>query len=301
MQSLLFLRATLSAVALFEAHMKDKDKQSPGQLRHSGAFLTIVAALVLNGQSSNGQPAPAFVPSQTATDQTQILNYTNLDQTPLLRGRVAHDGFSASPSKPILGASSFAGRFNQSEIEKLSLKGVVLGSNSGGNQLELLKGNVFLRPNADIVVKGREGEVSIGANASVFVMENGRDFCVYDLYQSSADQVAISCADKPIKLSPGSVAIVTTQEQSNFNLLQGSSRRIPYRDVHRVNVAEKTETFIGSFDLASALLTMAPLKQMLPSKNPEEKKTIDQIIKASVLLTDLLPNRGPFQNGVPNR
>jgi hypothetical protein len=94
---------------------------------------------------------------------------------------------------------------------------------------------------------------------------------------------------------------VTTQEQSNFNLLQGSSRRIPYRDVHRVNVAARTETFIGSFDMASALLTVAPLKQMLPSQNPEEKKTVDQIIKASVLLTDLLPNRGPFQNGVPNR
>jgi hypothetical protein len=295
------LRATLSAVAFFEAHLKDKDRQSPDRTRDAGAFFTVVAALLLCGQPSKSQPAPAFIPSQTATDQTQIFNYTNLDQTPLLRGRVAHDGFSAKPSKPIFGASSFAGSFNQSEIEKLTLKGVILGSNSGDNQLELLKGNVFFRPNADIVVRGREGEVSIGANASVFVMENGRDFCVYDLYQSSADKVAISCADRTIKLNPGSVAVVTTQEQSNFNLLQGSSRRIPYRDVHRVNVAARTETFIGSFDMASALLTVAPLKQMLPSQNPEEKKTVDQIIKASVLLTDLLPNRGPFQNGVPNR
>ncbi|CAM6006267.1 unnamed protein product [Sphagnum balticum] len=281
--------------------MKDKERQPFVQLGRSGALFTLVAALLLSGQSSKGEPAPAFIPSQTATDQTQIFNYTNLDQTPLLRGHVAHDGYSARPPKPISGASSFAGRFNQSEIEKLALKGLILGSHSGGNQLELLMGNVFLRPNSDIVVKGLEGEVSIGANASVFVMENGRDFCVYDLYQSGADQVAISCANKTINLSPGSIAVITTQEQSNFNLLPDSSRRIPYRDVHRVNVTERTETFIGSFDIASALLTMAPLKQMLPSQNPEEKKTINQIIKASVLLTDLLPNRGPFQNGVPNR
>ena len=243
----------------------------------------------------NQSSANAFLPSTTATDITQIFNYSNLDQTapPQLLGI----GDGEEEGAMIDGARTFAGTFESQEMARLSKEGIKLANNSGNNYLNLDKGNVFFHPDKSIVVGTHEGEVYIAANACVFVMESGNDVAVYDLHQSRPGQVTVISGKKKLTLEPGRMLVLTRQNTRDFEEVKGDFRRIGYRRSSELDIDQSVKAFAADFSIPSAVNMIRPIKTMLKSDQAQEQTAISRILKSSVILSDLTDAAGPFSNG----
>ncbi len=258
---------------------------SKGQSQLFG-FLSFFASPSLRRQAN--------VISVTPTDLTQVFNYTNLDQSPLFPDDVDYKNESTALIK---GAKTYEHEFAAAEQSRLQSEGVLIASNTAHNYFNLDKGNVLFNPRQNIVVGTHEGNVYIGPGSHVLVMETGHDVMIYNLHDDAPERVSIVAANKKLVLEPGRVLVLSRQNTRDFESLNTPCHGIGYRNIKEVDLDKSIKAFYGDFSIPSALTMVVPLKKLLSSNDPRDKRTLERIIKTSSMLATFSPQNSPFRNG----
>jgi hypothetical protein len=232
--------------------------------------------------------------SLTPTDTTQVFNITNLDQSPLFPDDI---DYKTEPTALIKGAKTYEHEFAANEQSRLQSEGVLIASNTAHNYFNLDRGNVLFNPSQNIVVGTHEGNVYIGPGSHVLVMETGHDVIIYNLHDDAPERVSIVAANKKLVLEPGRILVLTRQKTNNFESLLTPCHGIGYRNIKQVDLDNSIKAFYGDFSIPSALTIVVPLKKLLSSNDPRDKRTLERIIKTSSMLSTFSPQNSPFRNG----
>jgi len=256
-------------------------------------FLALADELAALGASGSTSRLPSGLPSLTATDQTQIFHYANFDQMPEEPNKTEYQLAEGD----IEGTVALGGTFTQTEVDNLANAGIVAQANAAAsNYLNLDKGNILFSPSHNIVVGTHEGDVYIASGATVFVMETGHDVAIYDFDQSKPGQVSVICGKKKLNLWPGRMIVLTKQDVTDFEEVEGPFKRVGYRRASEMDVDESTKAFSANFSPASALDRIIPLRDMMTSKDRQEQKTMNKILLSAAILIDLEKEGGAFMN-----
>jgi len=258
----------------------------------------------LFGVATGSFSPTSTLPATTATDTTQVMQYSNLDQTPQESG-TAYQSEEGSGSENgngdvsiLRGARTFASTFDTATINDLTSQGVQIANiGIGTNNIMLLQGTVVFSPSNNIFVGTAEGIVNIGGGANVLMIASGTDVAVYDLNQSSPGQVTVIIGNKKIPLDPGLMVVLTQQNTDDFEQVKGPSRRIGYRRMTELSINKTTRAFTGDFSIPSAMNVAEPLQRMMKSTEKMDQLAIQKILKTSTVLSDLTSGAGPFKNG----
>jgi len=227
--------------------------------------------------------------SRTDTDNTPIYGYVSLTDDERRRSKRAA---RRNKTSTIPGAKSYNHVFTGKETSLLIHDGMKLyGNNGEDNYLNIDKGNVLLSPDKDIVVGTHEGNINIASGAIAFVMESGNDVVVYDLRQSMAKQVSVMVNNHRVCLHPGNMMVLTRQQVNDFEDIDAECHMISYRGAEEIAVNDKVvKVFIAEYSIASALVTIEPLRQLIASNDRQDKAALEKIIKGAVMLNDFSGN-----------
>ena len=198
----------------------------------------------------------------------------------------------------IPGVAIYAHNFGYDEARRLSQDGVIIGSESMDNYIVLDSGNILLTPDKDIVVSTDQGKVYIKAGAKVFISKSGNDVVVYDLLQTKPKQVSIVTVEvkkHTLTLEPGRMLVLTKQNVQDFEKLEDNCHCVAYRNAKPVlldSLGNSTKAFEADFSIASAMVTIQPLQRLTVSANKMDKLSVEQLVKAAVILGDFATSTG---------
>lgn len=187
----------------------------------------------------------------------------------------------------IPGIAIYAHNFGGDEASRLAKDGVIIGSNSVDNYIDLQSGNVLLTPDKDIVVGTNKGKISIAAGATVFVSESNKDVVIYDLLQTKPKQVSIIVNKQKLVMEPGRMLVISGQNIDGFEKLEMNCHCVTYRNAKAVNMnVNGVKTFLAEFSIASALVTIQPLQRLTVSSHKQDQIALERILKGAVILGD---------------
>ncbi|MBX9877390.1 MAG: hypothetical protein K2Y22_02945 [Candidatus Obscuribacterales bacterium] len=192
-----------------------------------------------------------------------------------------------------------ASDFNSDVVNEMHSHGAILGSQSTANLCVLQKGNFFFQPQNDINVQVQEGEVQVPNGASVLVMETGHDVAVFDINDGPHARVRVKSGNKVITLSPGRQVVLTRQLDADFDRVN-PSKLIGYKNARAHMVASDIRAYSADFSLPSVMMSVQPVKRMLSSDNPDDRRLVQRMIKQAVILTMLPSKSGPFKTSANN-
>lgn len=269
----------------------------------AAAALAPLAALGFPALSSPGIPGGAQNPS--AINLAQILGTklpTDLTDVEGAARRAPLQGFvrhSLAP-KVLPAVTSYAGSFDTAEVSKLESQGVLCGSETASNVIQLEKGTVLFSPTKNIVVKVHEAKVFIPSGALVMIDATADSSTVFCLHQSPINATRIFSPKQSMGISPGRLAVLTSGEATAEEIAP-SLRFVAHRKPTSVAFDGAAKVFVAEFSLQSALTSVAPLRAMTLGRNETDKKNFDNMLKNAVILSDLDTSGLPYQRAtVPN-
>lgn len=187
--------------------------------------------------------------------------------------------------KAIPGATIHRSNFDSEEVSRLAKEGILIGSNSFGQQINLISGNVLISPDKDTIISAAGAEIQLAAGSSAFIVNNTDGLTIYDLHQTRAKQIAIKFAGNKFIVEPGQLLILTKHNVVDFQTLKTNCRRVPYTNAKSAVSAEAPmNIFLGQFSLIAALVNIAPLKHVIQSNNIQDKKLLDRLVRDAVML-----------------
>ncbi len=187
-----------------------------------------------------------------------------------------------------------AGDFNSASVGQMQSHGASIGSQTVGNLCVLQQGNFLFQPQSDITVQVQEGSVEIPNGASVLVMETGNDVAVFDISDGPKARVRVKSGNKIITMSPGRQVVLTRQLNADFDKIN-PSKLIGYKNPKGELVASDIRAYSADFSLPSVMMSVAPMKRMLTSDSPADRKMVQRMIKQAVVLSMLPSKAGPFK------
>ncbi|MBX9880228.1 MAG: hypothetical protein K2Y22_17350 [Candidatus Obscuribacterales bacterium] len=187
-----------------------------------------------------------------------------------------------------------AAEFNSNSVGQMQSHGASIGSSTVGNLCVLQQGNFVFQPHADITVQVQEGSVEIPTGATVLVMETGNDVAVFDISDGPKGRVRVKSGNKIITMSPGKQVVLTRQLDADFDKIN-PSKLIGYKNPKSQLVADDIRAYSADFSLPSVMMSVAPMKRLLTSDSPADRKLVQRMIKNAVVLSMLPSKSGPFK------
>ncbi len=187
-----------------------------------------------------------------------------------------------------------AAEFNSNSVGQMQSHGASIGSSTVGNLCVLQQGNFVFQPHSDITVQVQEGSVEIPTGATVLVMETGHDVAVFDISDGPKGRVRVKSGNKIITMSPGKQVVLTRQLDADFDKIN-PSKLIGYKNPKGQLVADDIRAYSADFSLPSVMMSVAPMKRMLTSDSPADRKLVQRMIKNAVVLSMLPSKSGPFK------
>ena len=151
-------------------------------------------------------------------------------------------------------------------------------------------------PASNIIVGTHEGNVHIDGGCMALVLETGHDVAVYNLHDTHHGGVKVVAGGKTITLHPGQQVVLTHNQTDSFEKIN-PGLKIAYRNTRSADMGNGVRAFIADFSLAGALTQVAPLKQMLSSTNPKDRRFAHQMLKNAVVLNETTAANGPYRTG----
>lgn len=220
------------------------------------------------------------------------------DQTKILEGFVEKQiNFAKGNALNLIsGSKTYSNSFDQNgaETARLAKEGVVLASNSNGNFINIDKGNVVFAPKEDIVVGTHEGNVHIPKGAVVLIMETGADVAIANLHQNNTRDVKIVSGGKLVSLCPGRALLLSRVETDDFNDVGHPFQMIGYRKPDAKKLNDSITAFKMEFSIPSAMAKVQPIRQMMNSNDPQDKKIVKNLLMNAIMLQEKTIYRGPF-------
>lgn len=187
----------------------------------------------------------------------------------------------------IPGAAIYASTPGGDEANRLAKDGVFIGTDSKSNYIDLANGNILLNPEKDITVGTHAGNIYVGAEATVFIIECGNDVVLYDLFQTKPKQVAVIVGIHKLVMHPGRMLVITRQNTDDFEKIALNCHSIAYSNAQPLNLHSQKDAitaFVANFSIPSALITIQPLKQLIASNNQQDKITLERLVRSSIIL-----------------
>ncbi len=175
------------------------------------------------------------------------------------------------------------------EAYRLAKEGVLIGSDSDDNYISLKQGNILLSPDKDIFVGTSEGNISIGAGATVFVMQSVDGLVVYNISQTNPQQVTVTnkANNQNTVLGASRLLVLTKQNAQSFEKLNLNCHAVDYSKAQPLDLHDNTvKAFLANFSVASALMTIEPLKRLTVSHNKRDRLALEKLAKNAMLSSD---------------
>jgi hypothetical protein len=186
-------------------------------------------------------------------------------------------------------------QFDKERLKDLDTTEVVMGPQSHQNVFHLTHGNVLFAPKRDIEVLTDLGNIHIAAGSVVCVMKpTDGTVSIYDLDDSGKKRVAIQLANELLTLVPGKQLIITNQQAKQFSEVNPSPH-IHFRKAVQTTTQSGLKVHTVEFSIPAAILTLKPLRKMLLSGDPADRKLTNRLIKTVVILEDLFTDSEPYR------
>lgn len=221
--------------------------------------------------------------------------YINLSENPLIYEQLNDFGYADTLAAEkedslIPGIVIYADHFGSDEVNRLAKDGVVIGPDSYKNYMSLKSGNFLFTPDKPMVIGSRQGNISIGAGATVFIMQTTDSLVLYYLRQgeTKVKQVSVAVNKHKLTMEPGYMLVLTKQNTNNFDKLEADCHQICHHNAKRFDWQdEPVKAFIANFSIVSALATIEPLNRLLVSNNKQDRLALQRLVKDSAILGDL--------------
>ena len=223
---------------------------------------------------------------------TDVTDTESTGRRAILEGTISK---IAIASQQLFATSTSADSFNAAEMNRLAAQGAIVTGSSVSNFLKLEKGNVLFTPADDIVIALQEGTVYIPGGSVALVVETGHDAAIYCLHQPPLRNVKVVSANRTTALMPGRQMVLTRAKSGSFNSLDSSLRTIAHRNENSAVLGDGIRTFFADFSIESALMNVAPLRSMVDSSRPTDRRLVDRMLKDAVILSEIAFQSSPYQ------
>ena len=243
-----------------------------------------------NSSIINGDGSPDII----ATDATPQSHALSTDLTGQLATTTNLNVGTETSEQIQVGIPGVASSGNTT-VAELQNQGAHIGVGSTESFVILNQGNILFQPNHDITVQVQEGHVFIPDGAVAFVIETGHDVAVFDMHDGKKGPVRVRAGKQMITLSPGKQLVLTRQLEADFDAIN-PEKLIAHRNVQTVAITEGIRIYSADFSLPSMMMNVSPIKRMLASDNPAERRQARKLLKNAVVLAQLSGQKGPYNN-----
>jgi len=226
-------------------------------VNQSSATLSGISGLNINSSASSSGSLNAV----NARAAGLTLNDIDSDNATISNGRL-----SASSSKTDAGG----GKRLTGGVSNVSVKTI----NSGAE---------LISPVKDTVVKTPFGSISIAAKSAALILVFDRGVAVYNLHDNRKDAVVVQHNSHNINIAPGQNIVLTDRDVRFFEEIN-PAQRVAYRRMQARNYGDGLKSFRSEFNILSLLQSYEPLKQMVKSTEPEERRMMQSLMKTAAIL-----------------
>jgi len=250
--------------------------------------LILICLILISGQGLSSSASANTIDLSTSSPDVWALPQPSAAEMANAKNKLlkeVHD--KTNEDQFIPGVAIYASSFSSDEANRLGREGISIGRLSSRDYLDFEGGNILLNPEKNVLVGTRSGDCHIGAGAIVFMVNSGEDLVIYDLLQTSPKQVYAIVNKQKIFMEPGRLLVLTNQNIEDFDKLPVDCHRVAYRNSQKLDIGRQsgnTKVFAADFSIASAMVTVQPLKRLTLSKNPQDKIDVQRILKGAVLL-----------------
>lgn len=159
----------------------------------------------------------------------------------------------------------------------------------------LAKGVAVFGSKNPVVVGTQEGNVHLAKGSLACVVETGHDVAIYNLHDRRSGSVQVVVGKAMIPIPPGKQLVLTRKDSQDFDRLNPGPK-IAYRNHKPIEVSDDVKGFIADFSIPSAIFSLPPLKSMLNSPQPSQRKIAYQLLKNAVIMADIFGAAGPYKS-----
>lgn len=170
-----------------------------------------------------------------------------------------------------------------------------ISANVGGPKVATLhRGTLVVAPSTDTVINTPVGQIKVGAKSLALVMAFADGMAVYDLDDVRKGAIEIVANGKSITLSPGQHVFVTSSNARGFEDVN-PAQMIGYRGITSRDLNNGLKAFTAEFNVPHAVSAVKPLKHLLQSKHPQDKKVAEHLLKTTAVTMQLRGRGGDYQ------
>lgn len=162
------------------------------------------------------------------------------------------------------------------------------------NTLALTHGKMFLAPTSPLVVETPEAQIQVEPGAKVLVYKSKTELSVYNLCDHHRNQVKVVIGGQHLALCPAQQILLTSRRIGNFDQINPPTS-IAYRKVREVALTNGLRLFDCDFSIPSALMNLAPLRDLGKSGNEHERNLHDEIVKTAAIIACLKRGDGAYR------
>lgn len=159
----------------------------------------------------------------------------------------------------------------------------------------LAKGVAVFGSKNPVVVGTQEGNVHLAKGSLACVVETGHDVAIYNLHDRRSGSVQVVVGKAMIPIPPGKQLVLTRKDSQDFDRLNPGPK-IAYRNPKPIEISDDVKGFIADFSIPSAIFSLPPLKSMLNSPQPSQRKIAYQLLKNAVIMADIFGAAGPYKS-----
>ncbi len=262
------------------------------QVDNSTANSSLTNFATLAAELSNAQTAMNFCSNQKEgwISDTEL---SNGDIPAQIFGDVTVSG-DASAGAELEYPTSSAPSTVQKSAAGQPLVGAVTTTVGAPKIATLHRGTVMAAPSTDAVINTPMGQIKVGAKSLALVMAFANGLAVYDLDDTRKGAVEVIAGGKSMTLSPGQHIFVTNSNVRGFEDVN-PAQMIGYRGITSQDLNNGFKVFSAEFSVPHACNAVKPLKQLLQSNHPHDKKVANHLIKTTAVTMQLRGRNGEYQ------
>jgi hypothetical protein len=165
--------------------------------------------------------------------------------------------------------------------------------------IQLPVGHLIVSPHETTAVRMVEGDTHISPGSLAIMAELGADGAVLNLLDTRSGGVKIEVCGKVVSLPAGKELVMTKKLNAGFDDVNPFPE-IPYRNVREYAATDTVKVFVCEFSIPEAIRTIEPIRQVLKSSRPMDRKLASKIIKTAAALQMVRRSATPFRVSPPS-
>lgn len=161
-------------------------------------------------------------------------------------------------------------------------------------EASLNRGTILAVPSTDTLINTPVGQIKIGAKSLALVMAFANGLAVYDLDDVRKGAIEVVAGGQSITMSPGQHIFITRSNAQSFDEVN-PAQMIGYRSITSRDLNYGLRLFSAEFSVPHTCHVVQPLKHLLQSKHPHDRKVANHLLKTTAVTMQLRGRNGDFQ------